>query len=207
MKKQYIILFVFLQLIINQIMAQQSVSVALLGGLSPPKKGLEFNAGAGIRAAIHLNRVYVGAAAIFHQGGELSIRYGSAPGVGISDGRQYYEWNPKFYVTEAGYDFKIVSGPIPVKLTPFASAGLANIPMKSHGVYGTPDDVKLRKLCLGWGVTWSFTVKHITAGIEYRQYPLGDAEFEYGKSAGYIPHGFSTHAYYDAFFSVIAYKF
>ena len=67
MKNQHILLVVLFQLIFLQTFAQKiPLSVSAILGISPPKKGLEYKAGFGIKAGAHIKNLYAGAAIFAH---------------------------------------------------------------------------------------------------------------------------------------------
>lgn len=212
MKNRRILLVFLFQLMMLQTFAQKiPLSVSAILGFSPEKKkGIEYNAGFGVKAGAHFKNLYAGAAIFVHGGDELSIRYGSVSGLGINGGRQDYEWRPKFFMGDVGYAFKIKLTPnLSSSLMPYFSMGLASITVKSSGVYGTPDDLHSNKFGIGGGFSYSVDVaEHISVGLEYRLYPLSNLHADFGDSSkGQIEHGFHTGAYYDAVFATVSYNF
>jgi opacity protein-like surface antigen len=209
--QQALLLFIFFLFVTTSVFAQKpSLSASVIMGISPPKKGLEYNAGFGVKGGAHIGHLYAGVALFAHTGDELSIRYGSASGVGINSGRQNYKWKPKFLMADIGYEIKIKLGPsLSSSFMPYFSTGLASIKVSSSGVYGSPDDLKINKLGLGGGFSYSVAIiKRLSVGLDYRLYPLGDIHADFGDaSENRIEHGFHTAGYYDALFAVASYRF
>lgn len=211
MKNQPVLLIVLFLFTITQVFAQKpALSASVILGISPPKKGLEYNAGFGIKGGAHFRNFYAGVALVAHAGDELSIRYGSASNVGINGGRQNYAWKPKFLMADIGYEIKIKFAPtLSSSFMPYFSTGLASIKVSSSGVYGSPADLKINKFGIGGGFSYSVMVmKHLSVGLDYRLYPLGDVHADFGDaSENKIEHGFHTAGYYDALFVVASYRF
>lgn len=211
MKNQHILLIVLLQLISAQTFAQKvPLSASVILGISPPKKGLEYKTGFGVKAGAHIKNIYTGMALFAHTGDQLSINYGSVGGFGIDGGRQRYEWKPKFVMADLGYEFKFQLNPaFSSSFMTYFSMGLASITVKSSGVYGSPDNLIINKFGIGGGFAYSVAItEQVSIGIDYRLYPLGDMHFDFGSfSRNEIEHGFHTAGYYDAFFSVVTYRF
>src|SRR5688500_10547291 len=137
MKNQHFLLIALFQLIAIQAFSQKiPFSASGIVGISPPKKGLEFGAGFGVKAGGHRKNVYTGVALFAHAGDELSISYGSAGGLGINGGKQQYRWKPKFLMGDVGYEFRIRLNPaLSSSFMPYCSMGLASIKVESSGVY------------------------------------------------------------------------
>jgi hypothetical protein len=210
MKNQHLLLIILLLLTTSQVFAQKpALSASAILGISTPKKGLEYNAGFGVKGGAHFGNIYAGAALFAHTGDELSIRYGSASGVGVNGGKQDYQWKPKFLMADLGYEFKIKALPLESSFMPYFSMGLASLKVSSSGVYGKPDALKINKVGVGGGISYTITVmEHLSIGLDYRFYPLGSVHADFGDlSENRIEHGFHTAGYYDAIFSVVSYRF
>jgi opacity protein-like surface antigen len=209
--QQALLVFVLSLFITTSVLAQKpSLSASVIMGISPPKQGLEYKAGFGVKGGAHLGHLYAGAALFAHTGDELSLRYGSASGLGINGGRQNYKWAPKFLMADIGYEVKIKFGTsFSSSFMPYFSTGLVSIKVSSSGVYGSPDDLKINKLGLGGGFSYTVAiVKNLSVGLEYRIYPLGRIHADFGNaSQRRIVHGFHTDGYYDAIFAVASYCF
>ena len=209
MKNQYILLIILLQLISWQSFSQKTpYSVSAIAGFSPPKQGLKYSAGFGIKAGAHLeNNLYAGMALFAHMGDDISIGWGSFST--FNGGRQKYKMNPKFVMADVGYEFKFnpLAG-FSSSLMPYFSMGLASLTFKSSGVYGKPDPLTLNKFGIGGGVTYTMALtEHFSLGVEYRMYPLGDIDVEFGDiSENEYEHGFSTNAFYHGIFTVLTYR-
>jgi hypothetical protein len=211
MKNQPLLLIALFLFFTAHVFAQKpALSASVILGISPPKKGLEYNAGFGVKGGAHFRNFYAGASLVAHSGAELSLRYGSASNLGINGGRQDYNWKPKFLMADIGYEIKIKLTPsLSSSFMPYFSAGLASLKVSSSGVYGSPDDLKINKFGIGGGFSYTVSVmKHLSVGLDYRLYPLGDVHADFGDSSeNEIEHGFHTAGYYDALFAVASYRF
>jgi hypothetical protein len=207
MKKSICIILIFKFITIAQTLAQSQISISVMGGYPVPKiNGLNYGAGFGIKGGMVLPfKMYVGVVAALHSGDSRSINYGANGGLGIPGGRQNYISKPMYYGIDAGYRF----GFNKIGLMPYLSMANVIISMSSNGVYGTPPDAKYSKFDFGFGLVGTVDIgKHFSVGVDYRTYPEGGANFDYGSlQSGRIPHGFRTSVFFGVLYSMMTYKF
>jgi hypothetical protein len=205
MKRLLIATLIILQLQVFNAAGQTRFSLGPYVGYAIPINGLRYNMGAGFRAGMNFNNLYLGVALAGYTGDKKSIRYGAVPSLGIQSGRQEYKSAAVNLAADIGYDIVIPIAGSRTVLQPYFTAGLMVIPITSSGVYGDNTAV-LSKFSPGAGFVYRIPInERMSAGLDYRMYFLGDAEFDFGDS-GEIPHGFSTSIWFGAFSADLSFR-
>jgi hypothetical protein len=184
---------------------QTQFSFGPFAGYAIPVNGLRYGVGAGFKAGMNLDKLYLGAAIAGYMGDKKSIRYGAVPSLGIQSGKQDYKSAGLYLAADIGYNIGIPIRRTTTILQPYGCAGLMLIPIVSSGVYGDSNTV-LSKFTPGFGFVYRVPItERLSVGLDYRQYFLGDAEFDFGDS-GEIPHGFSTSIWFGAFSADLSFR-
>jgi hypothetical protein len=205
MKRLIIFAVVISQFQAFQASAQTQFSFGPFAGYAIPINGLRYGAGAGFKAGMNLNNLYLGVVLAGYLGDKKSIRYGAVPSLGIQSGKQEYKSTGLYLAADIGYDIGIPIGGAKTILQPYVSAGLMVIPIVSSGVYGNSNTV-LSKFAPGAGFVYRVPItERLSAGLDYRMYSLGDGEFDFGDS-GEIQHGFSTAIWFGAFSADLSFR-
>jgi hypothetical protein len=183
-------------------------TISFLGGMSIPIKGLNYNAGIGVRGGVNLGKFYVGGMLAVHQGDAKTITYGPVSLLGIPGGPQWYSSLPIFLVADGGYSIGIQLGQLSTVLTPYVSAGALVFNMQSSGVYGNSSIAPIYAV-IGGGLSYGIALgPRYLFGLHMRMYNTGDASFTFGdRSKNQFEHGFSTSIFYSAIYTELSYRF
>jgi hypothetical protein len=205
MKRLFFFTLVIFQLHSFQASGQTRFSFGPFAGYAVPTEGLRYGIGAGFKAGMNVNKLYLGVALAGYMGDKKSIRYGAVSSLGIKGGKQEYKNTGLYLAADLGYDIGIPIGGTTTILQPYASAGLMVIPVVSSGVYGDNNTI-LARFAPGVGFVYRVPVsERLSVGLDYRMYFPGDGEFDFGDS-GEIKHGFSTAIWFGAFSADLSFR-
>jgi hypothetical protein len=184
------------------------LSAAAAVGHAMPADALAYGFGAGLKGTAGIGLLHAGAGLLFHAGDETSIEYGPVDALGIEGGKQEYASAPLFLLLDAGLRLELTIGDRTTMFAPFLSAGLLLVNMSTSGPYGEASTAGSR-FAIGWGLLYRVPLLGpVSLGVEYRMYPIGDGEFEFGdSSANEVAHGFSTSLFFHALFLEASYRF